>query len=207
MPANLRTCADCSTQYAVDIPACPHCGSSNTVEEGGAVTKRLPLFVTVRCDCGRGPWTFRLGMVMPGLLQLPTLACASCGRLVSFTWPPEEDAMPKITVHGGATNARETDPSPAVDASQPLVGAEADQGRPSVELVAEEAVGEALPEIAAEADDEDATPLGETSVDPYAGMTLAELRAEAERRELPSYGTKAQVTDRLREDDAAETSE
>lgn len=207
MPANLRTCADCSTQYAIDVPACPHCGSSNTVEEGGATHRRLPLFVTVRCDCGRGPWTVRLGSVMPGLIQLPTLACASCGRPVSFTWPPEEEPMsPKITVHGGATNARDADVSPAVDASKPLVGAEADQGLPTSEqeVSADEAVGEALPEVSADLYGEDATSLDsdEPPTDPYAGMTLAELRAEADRREIPSYGTKAQITERLKEADA-----
>jgi hypothetical protein len=43
----------------------------------------------------------------------------------------------------------------------------------------------------------------ESAPDPYASMTLAELRAEADKRQVPSYGTKAQVTERLRESDGA----
>lgn len=115
--------------------------------------------------------------------------------------------MPKITVHGGPTNARETDPSPAVDASQPLVGAEADQGRPTSEPVAvlqqEAVVGEALPELLAETYAEDAAPLAEPEADPYAGRTLAELRELAEERGVASYGSKAQITERLRDADAS----
>lgn len=105
---------------------------------------------------------------------------------------------PKITVHGGASNARDADVSPAADVSQPLVGAEADQGRPTSEE--QEAVpGEALPEVSAES-------YGEDSAEPdaaldYDGMTLAELREEAGRRELPTYGTKAQIIERLHDDD------
>ena len=37
----------------------------------------------------------------------------------------------------------------------------------------------------------------------YDGMTLGELRAEATKRNLPSYGNKAQLTERLREADAS----
>lgn len=185
-------CADCTTRYALDLKACPHCGSSNLVPEEGVATRRLPLFVVVRCACGTGPWTIRLEAKTSGLIELPTLACTSCGNRVPVTWPPEEEPMsPKITVHGGATNAREVAaPSPDALASQPLVGAEADQGRP-------------LPEetpVVSEADTE-ALPDAEPDADPYAGMTLSELRTEAENRGIPSYGTKAQVAERLRDAD------
>lgn len=115
---------------------------------------------------------------------------------------------PKITVHGGATNARDADVSPAVDASQPLAGAEADQGHPTPvpepevqELTAEAAVGDPLPEVPAEAYSEAPAPL-DPAVD-YDGMTLAELREEATGRDIPSYGTKAQIIERLREADAS----
>lgn len=187
MTANLLTCADCTTQYAFDLKVCPHCGSASSVTEEGAVTKRLPLFISLSCtDCGRGPWTVRLSSVTSGLIELPTLACASCGSRVPVTWPPEEEPVsPKITVHGGATNARDADVSPADDASQPLVEAEVGQGRPTPD---------------ADTDDVQA----ESDTDTYAGMTLAELRAEADGRGVPSYGTKSQITERLREaDDSA----
>lgn len=188
----VHTCADCSTPYALDLAACPHC-SSTSVETDMGPARRLPLFVTVRCACGRGPWTVRLNSLLSGLIELPTLACFACGRRVSFTWPPEEEPMsPKITVHGGATNARETDDSPAVVVSQPQVVAEDDLGRPTpTEPVAAEPEANNAPE-----------PEPELNAD-YDSMTLAELREAASARSIPSYGTKAQIVERLQEDAAA----
>lgn len=193
MPANLRTCADCSTAYAIDLSVCPHCGSASSVDEGGVVSKRLPLFVAVSCPgCGRGPWTVRLPSITSGLIDLPSLACASCGSRVPVSWPPEEEPMPKNHVGRGPTNVREADVSPAVVADEPQVVAEGGLGRPTV-----------LPELPVEAYAEDAVTLAEPDVDVYAGMTLAELRGEADKRGVPSYGSKAQITERLREDDEA----
>lgn len=193
---SLFTCAGCTTSYASDLQSCPHCGSGDYVEEGHVVARRLPLFVSVACaQCGRGPWNLRLPQLMPGLIHLPSLFCALCGSQVQVPWPPVEEDMPKITVHGGATNAREqADPSPDAAASQPLAGAEADQGHPTstVEAPVEAWVGEAGPELV-EAPVPDAVP-----ADNYDGMTLAELRDEATGRDIPSYGTKAQITERLR---------
>lgn len=207
MPANLRTCADCSTAYAIDLSACPHCGSSNSIDEGGVVSKRLPLFVSASCpQCGRGPWTVRLGFVTPGLIDLPTLACASCGSRVPVTWPPEEEPMsPKITVHGGATNAHGADLSPAADVSEPQVVAEDDLGLSAVVPSLPEDSGP-LSELPAEAYAEDAVPLAEPEpvTDPYADKTLAELRELAEARGVAAYGSKAQITERLRAADAEE---
>jgi len=182
----VRTCADCTTQYALDLAACPHCGSSNYTEDGTAY-KRLPMFVTVSCTGGHGPWTVRLQSAHSGLVELPTLACASCGSRVQVTWPPKEEAMPKITVAGGPSNAREEDVSPASVASDPQVVAEDDLG---VQTPDE-------PETVAESDeDEDTAP-------DYDGMTLAELREAAGDRKLPTHGNKAQLTERLREADAS----
>lgn len=200
MPANLRICADCSTQYSVDLMACPHCGSSDFVSEEGAVSERLPLFVTLTCTgCGRGPWTVRLTPVTSGLIELPTLGCASCGSRVPITWPPLEEPMsPKITVHGGATNARDADVSPAADASEPRAAAESSLGliqSDEVELVQDET----SPEVD-EVQDE------MVSVD-YDSMTLAELREAAGARSLPSYGTKSQLIERLKDADAASDEE
>lgn len=198
MPANLLTCADCTTQYAIDLHACPHCGSRSCAKDEGTAARRFPSFVTVRCThCMNGPWTVRLEARTTGLIELPTLACTSCGRRVSFTWPPEEEPMsPKITVHGGATNARETDVSPVVVASQPQVVAEDDLGRPASE---DPAV--LVPEPVEPVAEADGVAAAEPPAD-YDSMTLAELREAAAARDLPSYGTKAQITERLRENDA-----
>jgi DNA-directed RNA polymerase subunit RPC12/RpoP len=195
MPANLLTCADCSTQYACDLKACPHCGSSDFVSEEGAVTKRLPLFVTLSCSgCGNGPWTVRLNSVTSGLIELPTLGCVSCGSRVPVTWPPLEESMsPKITTHGGATNAREAGVSPAAVASEPQVAAEGDLGHPTSEEL-DTVQNDTLPEV----DD-----VQDETVPDYDSMTLAELREAAGGRELPTYGTKAQLIERLRDADSA----
>lgn len=195
-------CAACSTPYRLEQAACPHCGSTAYTEDGVVVSRRLPLLVSVSCGCGLGPWQLRLPVVQTGLIQLPELHCASCGSRVQIPWPPAEDDMPKITRHGGATNARATDTSPDVDASQLLPdGAEAVREErptpPAPEPVAAEAVVETPAETAGEDSPADA-PAAEPD---YDGMTLAELREEATARGLAAYGTKAQITERLREAD------
>ena len=200
---SVQTCVGCSTRYADGLDACPHCGSTEYEQEGAVVsTRRLPLLVSVSCaGCGRGPWQLRLPLVVTGLVQIPDLHCASCGSRVQVPWPPvEEDMSPKITVHGGATNARaQADPSPDATASQPLVGAEADQGRPTPAVVSEH--GPELVDLPV-TEEPEPEPEPEPDVDPYAGMTLAELRGAADARGVASYGTKSQIADRLREADA-----
>jgi hypothetical protein len=105
---------------------------------------------------------------------------------------------PKITVHGGASNARDADVSPAADASQPQVAAEGDLGPqlPVKEPVADEP-----------APADDAEPVAAEDDPGYEGMSLAELKDAATARELPTYGTKAQLVERLREADASEDAE
>jgi hypothetical protein len=115
---------------------------------------------------------------------------------------------PKITAHGGATNARDADVSPAADASQPQAVAEDGLGRPTsdaqepVTTLQEAMPGDALPEVAESAYTADSVPL--PLVKDYESMTLAELREEATGRDVPSYGTKAQIAERLREADTEE---
>lgn len=197
----VHTCAGCSTRYALDLVACPHCGSSER-EAGGAVSGRLPLFITVACDgCARW-WNLRLNTVQSGLVELPRLFCTSCGSQVQVPWPPVEDDMtPKITRSGGPSNTRDSGPSPAALASESPVGAEADRGHSSPEA---ELVAEVEPE-AAQFDEpvldevQDET-VEEEPVD-YDSMTLAELKAAADDKGVASYGTKAQIAERLREAD------
>jgi len=115
--------------------------------------------------------------------------------------------MPKNHVGRGPTDVGAADVSPAAVADQsPQVVAEDGLGRTN-EVVADEVVGEALAAVSVEAYAEDAVLLAGPDVDPYAGLTLAELRAAADGRGVPSYGTKAQVAERLREDDSAAASE
>ncbi len=197
----LWTCSACSTQYAMGLDACPHCGTTDRVEEGSSL-KALPRLVNVSCtSCSAGPWNLRLDVVKTGLLEIPNLFCASCGTQVQVPWPPKEEPMsPKITVHGGATNARDADVSPAVDASQPQDVAEDVLGRPTSEdldTVQETTVPE--PDKV-----EDETESVEDAAPDYDAMTLAELREAAADRKVPSYGTKAQIVERLHEADSSE---
>ena len=192
---SVQSCVACSTQYAIGLDACPHCGSTEYEREGVAISRRLPAFASVSCDCGRGPWNIRLSGPLPGLIALPSLFCASCGSQVQVPWPPVEDSMsPKITVHGGATNARDTESSPDVSVSPPLVGAEAGQGHPTPVEAPVETPVEPPAEV-------DAVQESTESEDAYAGLSLSELRSAADQRGIASYGTKAQITERLREAD------
>ncbi len=215
------TCVACSTQYAAGLDACPHCGTSEYEIEGAPGFRQAPSFITVNCtSCSSGPWTIRVHKAMPGLIEIPTLFCASCGSQVQVPWPPVEDSMPKITIEGGPSNARDEAPSPVADASEPLVGAEADQGHPEPEAVLVDEPGPELIEIpfatggplSVEGDSVPALLTNSESVlkaedvaaveksgDEYEDMNLADLRATADAKGLPSYGTKAQLKDRLRE--------
>lgn len=200
---SVRTCAGCSTRYALDLDACPHCGSSEAVEEGVVVSRRLPLFVSVECaGCARR-WNLRLALVQSGLVELPVLFCASCGRQVQVPWPPVEDDMPKNHADRGPTNARADETSPVVAVSAPLAGAEAGQGHPNVVPVDEpeaKAIDAEVPEAAAADTDEDSVELTVETVD-YESLTLAELKELAVSRDVAAYGTKAQIAERLREAD------
>lgn len=56
----------------------------------------------------------------PGVLELPRLVCAGCGfDMPTVTpWPPvtesEDETMPKITAHGGASNRYEGEHGPEI---------------------------------------------------------------------------------------------
>lgn len=193
----VQTCAGCSTRYAMGLTACPHCGSSEVEAEGAAVG-RLPLFVRAICASCERRWNLRLNSVQSGLVEIPVLFCASCGSQVQVPWPPVEDDMPTITKNGGPSNARAGGSSPDATVSTPLAGAEAGQGH-STDGTVRVLVGEPGPELVPfEHESEDGA--GSASVD-YNSLTLAELKALAAEREVATYGSKAQIAERLREDD------
>ena len=203
------TCADCTTPYSPELQQCPHCSSPRHTEDGVTV-RRLPTFIQVSCSTTDCPVNgvvraLRLNSPQLGLVELPSLHCSACGGQVSIPWPPKDEPMPKISRRGDvsvATNARKlAEPSPDALASQPLVGAEADQGRPIVEDVPVSEPPVSVPAVDALTDGTVVS--DDTEADPYAGMTLTELRTAADDRGVVSYGTKAQIADRLREADAA----
>lgn len=97
-------CAACTTEYTVDAPACPHCGSTEHEEAGKSM---LPMIqVVCRTDGCRAVGRVQAVRLPPAgsnLVQMPALLCALCGRYVE-TVTPWEGIMPKITRHGGPTN-------------------------------------------------------------------------------------------------------
>ncbi len=113
----LHTCAGCTTRYAIGLEACPNCGSAER-------TRATPVMPTIEVTCRTTgcpakdqarPVVLRQAAV--GVLHIPDhLACAQCGLAMQVTRPyigplfageQEEDAMPKITRHGGASIAGE----------------------------------------------------------------------------------------------------
>ena len=130
-----ETCAECTTAYSVGAAKCPQCGSTQRAEKpGGAV---LPS-VTVACGNEACRYAGRerrvhLRTAAPGVVEVPRLACAGCGLdMPTVTpWPPvtasEDEDMPKITLHGGASNAA-AEPEPETvapeDESSPEPAAE-----------------------------------------------------------------------------------
>lgn len=108
----LSVCEECGTRYAVGVPACPNCSSTMRVEDGTVGT--VPVLVTTACTTRtcryegiRRQVALRLAAL--GVAELPTLVCVACGSHLPVTWPgpAEGEKMPKITRHGGATNAAE----------------------------------------------------------------------------------------------------
>jgi RNA polymerase subunit RPABC4/transcription elongation factor Spt4 len=111
----------------------------------------------------------------------------------------EEGEMPKITVHGGPSNAAldaenarlaaENDApaaaiSPAAPEVEPLVGSVPDQGPVFAPL--DDAPADDAPAVVTEESD-----------DSSEEMTLSELRKECEKQGLPTYGNKAALKMRL----------
>jgi hypothetical protein len=99
-------CGQCGTKYAVGAPRCPQCSANEPVTEP-AVSPLASL--TVACLPGDGcryagvKRRVMLPQIVPGVIDMPHLHCAGCGNEL---FRIEEGAdVPKITVHGGATNA------------------------------------------------------------------------------------------------------
>lgn len=116
---SLITCAACSTAYAADLSACPHCGA---VRAGGSV---LPCVVVrcVRFACPAFDQRRRVVLVQvgPGVLHLPgVLLCALCGGEMERM----EVTLPKITVHGGPSNAAADGPPSLAAEAAPSGGGE-----------------------------------------------------------------------------------
>ena len=148
---SLLVCSGCSTRYASGLVCCPHCGSADRVEEGGGGS-RLPYLdmVCLTEDCRAREVVRRVHQrsAAPGVLELPVLACAVCGAVMWAVggWPVPariRENMPKITRHGGASNAAEREHQ----LDKPTEGVEVPaDGTLSPEITGD-GTGEALPLI------------------------------------------------------------
>lgn len=107
---SLSVCGQCGTRYAVGVARCPHCSSTEVAaDEVG----RVPTVVGVHCTnndcpaCGKQRRVV-LQRVAMGVVGMPALLCEVCGCFVAVQWPgelKEDNDMPKITVHGGPSDA------------------------------------------------------------------------------------------------------
>jgi hypothetical protein len=116
-------CGACGTRYAVGAPRCPQCSANQPV----TAQPTSPLAsLTVAClpadsGCRYGGVVRRvmLPQIVPGVIDMPDLRCAGCGAAMATAEEGAQD-MPKITVHGGPTNAAtdtaEEEPSPTPEA-------------------------------------------------------------------------------------------
>ncbi|MGW3135900.1 hypothetical protein [Streptomyces sp. NPDC001139] len=100
-----EVCEACGTRCAVGVPHCPQCSSTRLVPEetlAGLMPSLTVACVNDQCPAKGVERRVGLPQVVPGLLALPRLVCAKCGfEPIRVT----EDIVPKITVHGGASNA------------------------------------------------------------------------------------------------------
>lgn len=138
----LLVCSACSTRYAGGLRHCPNCGSAERIEEGCG--SRLP-FLDVACgtETCRSRTVVRrvyLRMAAPGVVEMPALACLACGAAMgALNGSPTgaEDDMPKITRHGGASNAASSVPPAAEGTERGLTDEGSDEALPPADGTAE----------------------------------------------------------------------
>ncbi len=112
-------CAGCSTPYTVGLPACPNCGSAEVRAAGAAFPQMRVACRAEGCRAAGRVAVVRLPSVAPNIVAVPALACTLCGRQVEIVAAWEDNDMPKITKHGGATNVLADPPAPAAPAPEP----------------------------------------------------------------------------------------
>lgn len=129
------TCASCSTVYAVGLPACPNCGSTEVAVRASAVPQMRVACGTDGCRAQGKVATVRLPSVGVNLAAIPSVVCTLCGRFTATVsdWPlkiEEEDDMPKITKHGGPSNVL-ADPADAPEPKEEVASSPGSSSRTS----------------------------------------------------------------------------
>lgn len=104
-----QVCRNCTAAYSIGAPRCPQCGANTPLPADGGPDGPS---VRVRCPGRECPQygverVVPLRLAAPGVVERPPLHCAACDRKVETVQDDEkgDDGMPKITVHGGASDA------------------------------------------------------------------------------------------------------
>ncbi|GAA4924519.1 DNA-directed RNA polymerase subunit RPC12/RpoP [Nonomuraea thailandensis] len=207
----MLVCSDCSTRYAQDLETCPHCGGRERVEEGSTQGSRLP-FLDVTCPtagCRAEDVVRRIHqpMIVPGVVERPTYVCVSCGAVMLPVagWPGlagMEENMPKITRHGGPTNAaadREEESAGRPPANDPAIEPperEHQLNGPS-EGIEVPADGTESPEITGDGSGEALPPVEQEGDEPSPGnssSTFSETPPPSEETSSPAPRRRARTT-------------
>lgn len=179
---SLLVCRDCTARYAPDLAACPQCSSTRARLEGAGGSV-LPMVVVAcrneACPVVGVSHRVMLRAAAPGVLEQPGYVCGRClhpmSQQVDTEQEQEAEDVAKVTVHGGPSNA--DDPDQAVP--DPVTG---DGGEP-------------------DAGGSDGGEYPVTDDPDYDAWTVDQLKAELVDRDLPTTGKKADLQQRLVDDD------
>lgn len=105
-----QVCRNCTAAYSIGAPRCPQCGANSPLPVDGGPNGPS---VRVRCPGGDCPEygverVVPLRLAVPGVVERPQLRCAACDRVLETVQGDGEkgdEGMPKVTVHGGASDA------------------------------------------------------------------------------------------------------
>lgn len=181
---SLWHCKDCTTAYSVGAERCPHCGSTEY--------QTLPVQRAYVCEGCETAY------------RVPLSSCPRC-RGTSF----KETSMAKITKAAGATNAdlgEVTLEEPAVETRpvhEPVVTPDtepAEDAAPNVEAPDDEEPGTEADDV--EQGEQQEPDADQDAAPDYSTWLVADLREELGKRKLSTEGLKAELVERLTDDDA-----
>jgi hypothetical protein len=104
-----QVCAECTAAYSIGAAQCPQCGANNPRPdgEGPAAPSTAVRCPGEDCEAYGVVRNVPVQLVAPGIEARPQMHCTACGRHVEVVHDEEtgDDDMPKVTLHGGASDA------------------------------------------------------------------------------------------------------